>query len=180
MARVHDCITAELRAFIEAQPLFFTASAPLASEGHVNLSPKGLDTFRVLGPDRVAYLDLTGSGNETAAHLRENGRITLMFCAFGGPPRILRLFGSGRVVLPGDAEWDELAARFPDYPGIRQVVVVEVARVQTSCGFGVPRMEPLTQRDQLLRWAEAKGDGLAQYRREKNARSIDGLPAPVP
>lgn len=179
MARVHDEITPELRAFIEAQPLFFTASAPLAADGHVNLSPKGLDTFRVLGPDRVAYLDLTGSGNETSAHLHENGRITLMFCAFEGPPRILRLFGTGRVVLPGEAAWDDLAAAFPAYPGVRQVVVVDVYRVQTSCGFGVPRMEPVAQRAQLLRWAEAKGDGLGAYRREKNARSIDGLPAPV-
>ena len=179
MARVHDSITGELRAFIEAQPLFFTASAPLAADGHVNLSPKGLDTLRVLGPDRVAYLDLTGSGNETSAHLHENGRITLMFCAFQGPPRILRLFGTGRVVLPGDAEWDALAAYFPAYPGARQVVVGDVHRVQTSCGFGVPRMEPAGERDQLLRWAEAKGDALPSYRREKNARSIDGLPAPV-
>jgi hypothetical protein len=178
MARVHDSITPELRAFIEAQPLFFVASAPLAADGHVNLSPKGLDSFRVLDPHRVAYLDLTGSGNETAAHLHENGRITLMFCAFEGPPRILRLFGTGRVVLPADAEWDALAARFPEYPGVRQVVVADVHRVQTSCGFGVPRMEPLTQRDQLLRWAEAKGDALPAYRRENNARSIDGLAAP--
>lgn len=179
MARVHDSITPELRAFIEAQPMYFVASAPLAADGHVNLSPKGLDSFRVLGPHRVAYLDLTGSGNETAAHLRENGRITLMFCAFEGPPRILRLYGTGRAVLPGAADWDALAARFPDHTGIRQVIVAQVARVQTSCGFGVPRMELAGQRDQLTRWAEAKGDALPSYRAEQNTRSIDGLPAPV-
>lgn len=179
MARVHDSITPELQAFIEAQPLFFVASAPLAADGHVNLSPKGLDSFRVLGPHRVAYLDLTGSGNETSAHLHENGRITLMFCAFAGAPKILRLCGRGRVVLPGAPGWDELAGRFPPHTGIRQVVVADVERVQTSCGFGVPRMDTVQQRDQLVRWAEAKGDALPAYRREKNARSIDGLPAPL-
>jgi hypothetical protein len=179
MARVHESITPELRAFIEAQPMYFVASAPLDASGHVNLSPKGLDSFRVLGPDRVAYLDLTGSGNETAAHLHENGRITLMFCAFSGAPKILRLYGTGRVVVPDGPGWAELAAHFPAHPGIRQVVVADVERVQTSCGFGVPRMELAGQRDQLLRWAEAKGDALPAYRAAKNARSIDGLPAPA-
>lgn len=179
MAKVVDCITPELRGFIEEQPLFFVASAPLADDGHVNLSPKGLDCLRVLGPHEVAYLDLTGSGNETAAHLAENGRITLMFCAFAGPPKILRLYGRGRVVLPGSDGWDELRDLFPDYPGVRQVVTARVTRVQTSCGFAVPRMELAGQRDTLLRWAEAKGDGLPAYRAEKNARSIDGLPAPL-
>ena len=179
MGKVVEEITDELRAFIERQPLFFVASAPLAAEGHVNLSPKGLDSLRVLGPRRVAYLDLTGSGNETAAHLAENGRITLMFCAFEGPPRILRLYGAGTVLLPGDAEWDALRPRFPDYPGVRQIVVVEVERVQTSCGFAVPRMELVGQRDTLHRWARGKGEaGLVDYRALKNARSIDGLPAP--
>jgi hypothetical protein len=180
MAKVHPNITPELRAFIEAQPVFFVASAPLAAGGHVNLSPKGLDSFRVLSPERVAYLDLTGSGNETAAHLRENGRVTFMFCAFAGPPRILRLYGTGEVVLPGDARWPELEALFPDYPGVRQVVTARIDRVQTSCGFGVPRMEYAGPRDQLIRWAEAKGEALPRYRAEKNSRSIDGLPAPFP
>jgi hypothetical protein len=179
MAKVVDCITPELRGFIEEQPLFFVASAPLADDGHVNLSPKGLDCLRVLGPHEVAYLDLTGSGNETAAHLAENGRITLMFCAFTGAPRILRLYGRGRVVLPGADGWDALRGLFPEYPGVRQVITARVTRVQTSCGFAVPRMEPAGQRDTLLRWAEAKGDALPAYRAEKNARSIDGLPAPL-
>jgi predicted pyridoxine 5'-phosphate oxidase superfamily flavin-nucleotide-binding protein len=179
MAKVIECITPELRDFIEEQPLFFVATAPLDGAGHVNLSPKGLDCLRVLGPHEVAYLDLTGSGNETAAHVTENGRITLMFCAFAGPPKILRLYGRGRVVLPDTEEWEALRARFPDYPGARQVVAVRVTRVQTSCGFAVPRMELVEQRDTLLRWAEAKKDALPAYRAEKNARSIDGLPAPL-
>jgi len=178
MGKVVECITAELQAFIEAQPLFFVATAPLSPAGHVNLSPKGLDCFRVLSRSRVAYLDLTGSGNETAAHLCENARITFMFCAFGGSPRILRLYGTGRLVLPGEAQWAELAALFTEYPGVRQIVVADVERVQTSCGFAVPLMEYVGQRDTLLRWAEAKGDDLRRYRREKNSQSIDGLPTP--
>ncbi len=179
MAKVVECITPELKAFIEAQPLFFVASAPLSEQGHVNLSPKGLDCLRVLSPSRVAYLDLTGSGNETAAHLHENGRITFMFCAFAGPPRILRLYGAGEVVLPDTPRWEELIGHFPVYPGIRQVITAEIARVQTSCGFAVPLMELVRQRDTLPRWAEAKGEELPRYREQKNARSIDGLPAPL-
>jgi len=178
MAKVVECITAQLQAFIEAQPLFFVATAPLSPAGHVNLSPKGLDCFRVLSPSRVAYLDLTGSGNETAAHLQENARITFMFCAFEGSPRILRLYGTGGLVLPGQMEWAELAALFPEYPGVRQIVVADIERVQTSCGFAVPLMEYVGQRDTLLRWAEARGDDLRRYRQEKNSRSIDGLPTP--
>jgi hypothetical protein len=180
MAKVHDEITPELRAFIARQPLFFVATAPLAETGHVNLSPKGLDTLRVLDGHTVAYLDLTGSGNETAAHLLENGRITFMFCAFTGAPKILRLYGRGRAVLPDAPEWEELRARFPDLPGVRQIVVAAVTRVQTSCGYAVPRMETVEQRDTLVRWAEAKGeDRLSGYRQEKNTVSIDGLPAPL-
>lgn len=179
MAKVLESITPELQAFIEAQPVFFVASAPLAEDGHVNLSPKGLDCLRVLSPSRVAYLDLTGSGNETSAHLHENGRITFMFCAFAGAPRILRLYGTGEVVLPETAAWEEMAGLFPVYPGMRQIVTAEIARVQTSCGFAVPLMEYTRQRDTLPRWAEAKGDDLPAYREQKNARSIDGLPAPL-
>jgi hypothetical protein len=179
MAKIFASITLELARFIAAQPLFFVATAPLAASGHPNLSPKGLDTFRVLSASRVAYLDLTGSGNETAAHLLENGRITFLFCSFGADPRILRLYGRGRVVVPGAEEWEELAGAFPAYPGARQVVTVEIESAQTSCGFGVPAMELAGQRETLVRWAEAKGpEGLAKYRREKNARSLDGLPAP--
>lgn len=178
MAALEPSITPELAAFIAAQPVFFVGSAPLSPDGHVNVSPKGLSELRVLAPLRVAYLDLTGSGNETAAHLLENGRITIMFCAFAGPPKILRLYGTGRPVRPGDSDWAELAEKFPPQPGIRQIIVAEIDRVQTSCGFGVPRMALQSQRDQLTAWAEKKGeDALAEYRQTKNARSIDGLPA---
>ncbi len=180
MANLYDFITDDLRAFIAAQQMFFVASAPLDADGHVNMSPKGLDCLRVLSPDTVAYLDLTGSGNETSAHLRENGRITLMFCAFAGPPSILRLYGRGDTVLPDDARWAELRLLFGDYPGVRQIVVAHIHRVQTSCGFAVPNYTYIGQRDTLIRWADAKGeDGLATYQRERNAYSIDGLPTPL-
>ena len=180
MATACDAITDTERAFIEAQHLFFVASAPLSSDGHINLSPKGLDTLRILSPNRVAWLDLTGSGNETAAHLRENGRITLMFCAFAGPPKVLRLYGRGAVVLPGAPRWDELRAHFGAYPGVRQIMEIEVSRVQTSCGFAVPRYEYVGQRDTLIRWADAKGaGGIAAYRAANNVCSIDGLLTPL-
>jgi len=180
MAKLYQDITEDLAEFIRAQPMFFVASAPLDASGHVNLSPKGLDSFRVLSPNRVAYCDLTGSGNETAAHLAENGRITFMFCSFEGPPRILRLFGKGKVVLPNMPEWDDYAANFQLYPGLRQIIVAEISRVQTSCGFGVPLMNYEGQRDAAIRWATAKGEsGLAEYRATKNGASIDGLPAPL-
>ena len=178
MGKVLDTIDAELAGWIARQPLFFVGSAPLAGDGHVNISPKGLDTFRVLGPRRVAYLDLTGSGAETIAHLRENGRIVLMFCAFAGPPQIVRLHGRGSVVAPASARWGELRGAFPENIGERSIVEVEVARVSSSCGFGIPVFGAPRARDTLDRWAEAKGPGkLAAYRRAKNATSIDGLPA---
>jgi hypothetical protein len=167
----------ELRAFIGRQHVFFVATAPLSSDGHVNLSPKGLDTFRVLGPTTVGYLDLTGSGVETIAHLRENGRVTVMFCAFDGRPRILRLYGRGRAVEPADAEWAGLAARFPELPGVRAVIVVEVEWIADSCGYAVPRFAFAGDRQQLCDWAEKKGPaGIARYKAEKNRASIDGLP----
>ncbi len=177
MSRVLDGISAELRAFLEAQPVFFVATAPTSEDGHINCSPKGLDTFRVLDEHTVAYLDLTGSGIETVAHLRENARITLMFCAFSGRPDIIRLHGRGRVV-PADApDAADLLARFPEYPGARSVIVVDVERVSSSCGYAVPRMTLETPRDELLNWATKKGaPALAEYHAEKNARSIDGLP----
>jgi hypothetical protein len=180
MAKVFDRITDDLQAFIRAQQIFFVATAPLSDTGHINLSPKGLDTFRLLSPYRVAYLDLTGSGNETSAHLLENGRITLMFCAFQGKPMILRLYGQGMVVLTNAPEWDELAAVFPDYAGARQIVVVTIDRIQTSCGTGVPLYEYRGQRDELLQWAEKKGnEGVKAYQQAKNRVSIDGLLAPL-
>jgi hypothetical protein len=179
MGKVVPRITEGLQGFIERQHLFFVATAPLAG-GHVNLSPKGMDSFRVLGPTTVAYLDNVGSGNETAAHVLENGRITFMFCAFEGSPVILRLYGTGRSVLPSDAEWAALAARFPARPGVRQILVAELTRVQTSCGEAVPLYNYAGERQQLIEWATAKGpEGLAAYQREKNVRSIDGLPTPL-
>lgn len=176
MADRFDRLDDSLTAFIRSQHVYFVATAPLAADGHVNLSPKGLDTLRVLSPSRVAYLDLTGSGNETAAHLLENGRIVLMFCAFEGAPRILRLHGRGRVVTLASEEGRALAPLFPAIPGARQLVVVDLTRVSTSCGYGVPRLAFEAERDTLVRWAENKGDALPEYRRRKNARSIDGLP----
>jgi len=177
MSRVLDGISAELRAFLEAQPVFFVATAPTSDDGHINCSPKGLDTFRVLDEHTVAYLDLTGSGIETVAHLRENARITLMFCAFSGRPDIIRLYGRGRVV-PFDApDAAALLARFPEYPGARSVIVVDVDRVSSSCGYAVPRMTLETPRDELVNWATKKGaPALAEYHAEKNSHSIDGLP----
>jgi hypothetical protein len=179
MAKVLPHITDGLRAFIERQHVFFVGTAPLDG-GHVNVSPKGLDCFRVLGPTSVAYLDLTGSGIETASHVLQNGRITFMFCAFEGPHLILRLYGRGRVVQPGDAEWATLAPRFPELPGTRQIVAAELTRVQTSCGEAVPLMTFTADRGDLLDWATQKGaEGLAAYRNQKNVRSIDGLPTPI-
>jgi hypothetical protein len=182
MGRTHAEIDDGVAEFIGAQPMFFVATAPLAGDGHVNLSPKGLrGTLAVLGPRQVAYLDLTGSGIETIAHLRENGRITLMWCAFDGPPRIVRVAGRGRAVMSDDPEFDALVERFPALDGIRAVIVVEVDRVADSCGYAVPRMTYVDDRDQLLTWAARKGDaGLAQYQRERNAESIDGLPGLPP
>lgn len=180
MGKTFNSISDELRRFIQAQPLFFVATAPLAALGHINLSPKGLDTFRVLSPTSVAYLDLTGSGNETSAHVTENSRITFMFCSFGEQPLILRLYGKGQVVLPTNRLWPEMIVNFPSHVGVRQVVIAEIEIVQTSCGFGVPLMEYGSERGRLTRWAEAKGDqGLRKYRRLKNSKSLDGLLAPI-
>src|SRR5262245_8293669 len=153
MGKVFAELDDDLRAFIARQHMFFVATAPLSADGHVNLSPKGLDTFRVLGPTTVAYLDLTGSGVETIAHLRENGRLTVMFCAFEGRPRILRLYGRGRAVKPDDAEWSVVSAGFPALPGVRSVVVLDVDRIGDSCGYGVPRYEFTGDRPQLPEWA---------------------------
>ncbi|CAN5897767.1 pyridoxamine 5'-phosphate oxidase family protein [soil metagenome] len=176
MGQVYDGLHDGLTEFIRQQHIFFVATGPLAGDGRINLSPKGLDTFRILGPTTVAYLDLTGSGVETAAHLRENGRMTVMFCAFAGRPLILRLYGRGRVIEPIDAEWARWAVEFPVYPGIRSVVVLEVDRIATSCGFGVPLYDYREVRTQLSGWSDRLGpEGLARYRSEKNSRSIDGL-----
>jgi predicted pyridoxine 5'-phosphate oxidase superfamily flavin-nucleotide-binding protein len=182
MARVYDAISDELAEFIAAQRVFFVATAPSGHDGHVNVSPKGLDTLAVLDPNTVAYLDLTGSGVETIAHLRDNGRITIMLCAFDGKPNIVRLYGRGEVLPIGEPEADALLSQFASYPGARSVIRVHVNRVSTSCGYGVPLLEYEGERDQLRTWAERRGsEGLVEYRAEKNAASIDGLPGlPAP
>jgi hypothetical protein len=157
--------------------MFFVATAPSGGEGHVNLSPKGYDTLRILDANRVAYLDLTGSGVETIAHLRENGRITLMACAFTGNPRISRLYGRGEVHLFGTPEFDALAPHFPELPGRRAIIEITVDRATTSCGEAVPRMDLVSERDDLLDWTINKGEvGIVAYWASKNATSIDGLP----
>ncbi|NES99437.1 MAG: pyridoxamine 5'-phosphate oxidase family protein [Sphaerospermopsis sp. SIO1G1] len=180
MAKVFDSITEELQKFIAKQQMFFVGSAPLSSTGHVNISPKGLDSLRILSPHRVAYLDLTGSGNETSAHLLENGRITLMFCAFQEPPCILRLYGQGRTILPNDPEWNDLSVLFDDFPGTRQIIIADIEQAKTSCGFGVPLYEFQEQRETLIKWANKKGEqGIREYHQHKNSVSIDGLSTPL-
>lgn len=175
MAKIHPEITPELREWIEAQKMFFTASA--TAQSHVNVSPKGIDTLRILDENSVAYLDLTGSGNETAAHLRADGRLTLMFCAFEGAPQILRLYGRGQIVALDSTRGQELHQLFPTIAGERHLVVLDVERVQTSCGFAVPLFDFVEQRDLLVNWAQKQGEErMKAYRREKNALSIDGLP----
>lgn len=176
MAKFYEAITPELRSFIEAQHIFFVATA--AENSRINLSPKGMNSLRVLDDRTVAYLDLTGSGNETAAHLKADGRITVMFCSFDATPRILRLYGRGRLILKSDPAWSAMVSHFPALPGARQIVVVEVQSVQTSCGFGVPYYEFKGERPALVDWALKKGeDGLEEYRRRHNRLSIDGLPS---
>ena len=173
-------LTEEHKEFIKNQKLFFVCTAPLNNDGHINLSPKGFDCFRVLSPTKVGYLDIVGSGNETSAHLLENGRITFMFCAFDGPPKILRLYGKGHTVLPGDVQWGELSKQFTILPATRQIIVADIFQVKTSCGFGVPLYAYTGERDHAAKWAENKGpDGLEEYKKEKNRMSIDGLPAPI-
>jgi len=177
MGRFYNDIQEQHKAFIEKQKMFFVATAPLGRDTHINLSPKGIDSFRVLSPGTVAYMDIVGSGNETSAHIKENGRITVMFCAFDGPPNILRLYGKGYTVLPNEVEWEELASHFALQLATRQIIVIDVHQVQTSCGFSVPLYDYTGERDHAQKWAEAKGaDGLEAYKAEKNRISLDGLP----
>lgn len=177
MAKFYDNILDQHREFIAKQKMFFVASAPLGLNGHVNLSPKGSDSFRVLSDHQVAYMDVIGSGNETSAHLLENGRVTFMFCAFEGPPNILRLYGHGRTILPVDSSWEDLAQHFQLQLATRQIIIAEIDKVQTSCGFSVPLYEYSGERDHAEKWALNKGaDGLEAYKAEKNRISMDGLP----
>ena len=177
MGKPYDGITPELSDWIERQHMFFVATAPLADDGLINCSPKGMDTFRILGPREVAYLDLTGSGIETVAHCRENGRIVFMFCAFEGPPKIIRFHGTAEVCVPGLPQYESLSSLFPAYVGSRAIVRARLTRISGSCGYGVPRYRYTGDRHTLVRWSESKGEGgLTQYRQAKNARSLDGLP----
>jgi hypothetical protein len=167
-----------LQMFINAQQMFFVATAPLGAGGHINLSPKGLDTFRVIAPSKVAYLDYVGSGAETIAHLRENSRIVIMLCAFQGPPKIVRFHGRGEVLEPPDDRYRELRPMFSAAAAGRAIIVVSIDRISQTCGFGVPLYQFERQRPQLDAWCQHKGEeGLQAYQVEKNAKSIDGLPA---
>jgi Pyridoxamine 5'-phosphate oxidase len=178
---VYTEIDARIREFIEAQHMFFVGTAPSGPGGHVNISPKGIDSLRVLGPKIVAYADYTGSGIETVAHLRENGRIVIMLCAFTGPPRIVRLHGRGEAIEPQDDGFASLLIELrgsdsTEVPPLRSIIRVEVERISDSCGYGVPLYEFEMQRTQLTRWASSKGrSGLREYQRIKNSQSIDGL-----
>jgi hypothetical protein len=178
MSKVHDRLTDRLRAFITAQPVFFVATAP-ETGGHVNVSPKGYsDTFAVIDDHTVAYLDLDGSGVETITHIRDNGRVTLMFCAFAGPPNIVRLYGTGRVVTPQDADFSTLITLFGPHAGVRSIIVVSCDRISDSCGYSIPFMSYDQDRTTLDQWAGRKDvQQKRAYRAKHNRESIDGLPA---
>ncbi len=178
MGKQYTQLTDKLTDFIARQKLFFVGTA--AADGRVNVSPKGMDTLRVVTPNRVVWLNLTGSGNETAAHLRELARITLMFCAFEGDPLILRVYGQARALHPRDPQWSTLLALFPNFKGTRQLVDIAIELVQTSCGLGVPFLDFKSERNQLEPWAEKKGaEGIRQYWEEKNQLSLDGKPTEI-
>lgn len=175
MAKFFSELNENLREFIARQHIYFHATAP--RDGRINLSPKGLDTFRILSDQRVGYLDLTGSECETAAHLAENGRLTIMFCSFDAKPLIVRLYGQGSVVRPRDPQWQELRSNFADVPGARQIVLLDIDSIMTTCGFAVPLYEFQGHREQLNDFVLKMGpDRMDEYRRERNQTSIDGLP----
>jgi Pyridoxamine 5'-phosphate oxidase len=178
MSEWFKTITPEMKQFIAGQKIFFVATAP--HQGRINLSPKGMDTFRVASPKRVLYLDLTGSGNETAAHLLDDGRITIMFCSFDKAARIMRLYGRGRAIHPRDDNWDEYLAMFPPEPGVRQIMVIDVEAAMNSCGYAVPRFDRLEERDTLRKyWQSRSAEAPVEYQRKENLESIDGLPTGI-
>jgi Pyridoxamine 5'-phosphate oxidase len=177
MGSIFPELNERLQEFIAQQKMFFVASAPLAANGHINVSPKGLDCLRILGPTTIAYVDFTGSGIETVAHLRENGRLTLMFCAFEGPPRILRLRGQGEAIESNDAEWDHYFHKMPQHASARSIIVLHIEMIADSCGYGIPLYEYVGERSQLFAWCDRKGTaGVAEYQAQKNRYSIDDLP----
>lgn len=178
MAKQFPQLNERLTHFIGQQPIFFVSTAP--ADGRVNCSPKGMQSLRVLSPSRIAWLNVTGSGNETAAHVLENGRMTIMWCAFEGPPLILRAYGTAKTIHPDDPEWAALAEQFPTLPGARQIFDVALEMVQTSCGMAVPQMDFREERDLLNQWAGKKSKAeLADYWAEKNTESIDGKPTGI-
>ena len=178
MAKFYDKLSPRLQKFIEAQKIFFIATA--AEDGRINLSPKGMDSFKVIDGKRVLWLNVTGSGNETAAHLLAKNRITIMFCSFEGAPNILRLYGSGKEVKPSDSNWEEVAQHFTILPGTRQIFDISIESAQTSCGMSIPFFKYKGERKELNDWANEKGkDGIKAYWTEKNQTSIDGLPTKI-
>lgn len=178
MAKFYDKLSPRLQKFIEAQKIFFVSTA--AEDGRINLSPKGMDSFKVIDGKRVLWLNVTGSGNETAAHLLAKNRITIMFCSFEGAPNILRLYGSGKEVKPSDSNWEEVAQHFTVLPGTRQIFDISIESTQTSCGMSIPFFEYKGEREELNDWANEKGkDGIKAYWTEKNQTSIDGLPTKI-
>lgn len=178
MSKFYTKITQKLQDFMEAQKIFFVATAP--NSGRINLSPKGMDSFRILEENRVIWLNVTGSGNETAAHLNENERITIMFCSFEKTPNILRLYGKGKEIKEGNASWDELISFFPKTPGTRQIFDITIESAQTSCGMSIPFFEYKGERNDLNDWAQSKGkEGIKNYWKDKNQTSIDGLPTHI-
>ncbi|MCP4300018.1 MAG: pyridoxamine 5'-phosphate oxidase family protein [Gammaproteobacteria bacterium] len=177
MGKDYQEIDERMQRWIERQRVFFVSTAPLADDGRINCSPKGLDGLRVLGPRQIAYADIGGSGIETVAHLKENGRIVIMLCAFDGPPKIFRFYGHGRPVEPHDVDFDKLVPMFPNMPAIRNFIVVDIECIRDSCGYGVPLYEFKHERESLKNWCDNKtADELLEYRIERNAQSLDGLP----
>lgn len=178
MAKFTTKITTRIQKFIEAQKMFFVATAP--TSGRINLSPKGMDSFRVINENKVLWLNVTGSGNETAAHLAENERITIMFCSFEKIPNILRLYGKGKEIKPNDREWEEVISLFPETPGTRQIFDITIESTQSSCGMSIPFYEYKGERDDLNDWATEQGEEkIEQYWEDKNQTSIDGLPTNI-
>lgn len=177
MGEFYQQISESQEAFIKKQQMYFVGTAPLSGDGHINVSPKGLDSFRVISPNQVAYLDVISSGNETSAHILENGRITIMFCSFDVKPLIMKLYGKGQTILPSNDKWNYYAPLFDVYESTRQIIVVDVELVQSSCGFGVPRYDFIEHRDIHFNWANQKGPaGLSKYIDDHNLTSLDGLP----
>lgn len=178
MAKQFDCIEPQHRSFIEEQHLFFTGTA--GPDGHVNVSPKGMDSLKVMGPNRILWRNVTGSGNETAGHLAQINRMTLMWCSFTKRPLILRAYGTARMVQRNDPDWGSLNGLFPDHIGARQVYDMDVTLVQTSCGYAVPFMDFVSERDTLTRWSETRGEqGITDYWLEKNTRTLNGAPTGI-